>query len=126
MLQLQVDRLSHLLPEAADDVQSVLGSLRADITDVEDRLRVTSHRLHPLAVEDLGLPSALGALVHEHCQRGGEASLSVQGTIGSISVTASAAIYRIAQQALDNISKHAPDSLQNSCWRAVTMKYGSS
>jgi two-component system CheB/CheR fusion protein len=84
-----------------DEVRSQLSILANDV-------RRISHRLHPAILDDLGLPAALKALVEEFGEREG-----MPATYHGISVpediptNTAAALYRIAQEALRNVAKHA-------------------
>jgi two-component system CheB/CheR fusion protein len=67
-----------------------------------------SHRLHPAILQDLGLPAALKAMVQEFGQREKmPATYASEDLPESWSPQAATAIYRIAQEALRNVSKHA-------------------
>ena len=78
--------------------------LQALNTDV----RLLSHRLHPAILHDLGLAAALKDLVTEFGQRFEmPATYSSQDLPESWPEEASIALYRITQEALRNVSKHA-------------------
>jgi signal transduction histidine kinase len=65
--------------------------------------------LHPAILDDLGLPAALEALAEEFQQTGLEEVLfEAEQLPEKIRPTISAALYRIAQESLRNVSKHAP------------------
>jgi signal transduction histidine kinase len=90
--------------EAIGEIESQIRNLRAMITD-----------LRPLALDDLGLHAALRALIQRHRRdeltvigelnlpdpRDGEARLDAE---------LETAVYRLAQEALTNVAKHAPSS----------------
>lgn len=83
-----------------------LRALNAELVDLGVALRNVAHRLHPTIVDQLGLPRALEALAGEF-QRGGlEVRVSVPESAGIPPAVAHTA-YRIAQEALRNIVKHA-------------------
>jgi signal transduction histidine kinase len=91
-------------PEMARRIDGVAGEL-ADLGTV---LRTAAHQLHPSVVEKAGLPRALGALAEEFGRTAGlgvrlavpRADLAVPPAVG-------VAAYRIAQEALRNVVKHA-------------------
>jgi signal transduction histidine kinase len=73
-----------------------------------EEARQIARRLHPAILEDLGLPKALQNLCHEFRQREGIAvKLQVPKTIPDTPLDAVTCVYRIAQEALSNIAKHA-------------------
>jgi signal transduction histidine kinase len=94
----------HSSPEMAHRIAGVSGEL-ADLGTV---LRAAAHHLHPSVVEKAGLPRALGALAEEF---GRTASLEVRLAVPQADLTVPPAVgvaaYRIAQEALRNIVKHA-------------------
>jgi signal transduction histidine kinase len=82
--------------ESLDEVRAVVGMLRAD-GDVG--------RTGPLP----GV-AALPELVERFQSAGAEVALSVDGDIARLPATVGLAIYRILQEALTNVIKHAPGS----------------
>jgi len=52
----------------------------------------------------------LNALVDEFSRAGQQVSLSVRGDLGQLSLPAGLALYRIVQESLTNVAKHAPGS----------------
>jgi PAS domain S-box-containing protein len=82
-------------------VERLTGTLSNDI-------RRLSHQLHPAILDDLGLPAALEALAEEFQQTGLEEVLFEADQLpDKIPAPISAALYRIAQEALRNVTKHA-------------------
>jgi len=77
------------------------------IEGIEQRLRRLSHELRPTVLDDLGLAPALAFLGHGFAARTGTA-VSVSGsTRGRLDPLVETAVYRIVQEALANVSKHA-------------------
>jgi two-component system, NarL family, sensor kinase len=94
----------HGTPEMAHRIEGVSGEL-ADLGTV---LRTAAHHLHPSVVEKAGLPRALGALAEEFGRTAGlEVRLVLPPADLTVSPTVGVAAYRIAQEALRNIVKHA-------------------
>ena len=92
------------IPEGMLKLQAVREQLSTLNTDV----RTMSHRLHPAILEDLGLPVALKALVTEFGAREGmPANYSGHNLPDTLPMEASIALYRITQEALRNVAKHA-------------------
>ncbi len=87
--------------ERIESARSLVQSLNTDVRQI-------SHRLHPAILQDLGLPAALKAMVQEFGHRENmPATYTSEALPDSWSSEAATAIYRIAQEALRNVSKHA-------------------
>jgi two-component system CheB/CheR fusion protein len=87
--------------ERIESARSLVQSLNTDVRQI-------SHRLHPAILQDLGLPAALKAMVQEFGHRENmPATYTSEALPESWSSEAATAIYRIAQEALRNVSKHA-------------------
>jgi two-component system, chemotaxis family, CheB/CheR fusion protein len=85
-----------------------LQSARSQAQSLNTDVRQISHRLHPAILSDLGLSAALKAMVGEFGEREGMAvTYLTQELPESWSNETATAIYRIAQEALRNVAKHA-------------------
>jgi two-component system, chemotaxis family, CheB/CheR fusion protein len=105
ILDLRLKSLQIHEPERAD---AELDEFRFQLAQLADDVRRISHRLHPAILDDLGLPAALNALVQEFGEREGmPATYSGIGLPEVIPPNTAAALYRIAQEALRNVAKHA-------------------
>ncbi len=88
--------------------QEKLRAAREQLQSLNTDVRLISHRLHPAILHDLGLSAALRAMVKEFGEREGmPATYLGHGIPEDLSPRAATAIYRIAQEALRNVSKHA-------------------
>ncbi len=109
-------RLS-LLAQGLENTQSAgnaaerlagIDTLRAQLQSLNSDVRQISHRLHPSILTDLGLTAALRALVDEFGKRESMpvtfVGLNVPELAPQPAVTA---LYRITQEALRNVVKHA-------------------
>jgi signal transduction histidine kinase len=74
---------------------------------VEGQLRRLSHELRPTALDDLGLMPALEFLAEGVSMRTGIAATVEGSTEGSMPLLVETAVYRIAQEALTNVARHA-------------------
>ena len=96
----------------ADDAAQLLDATVLQIRDTIGEMRQICGELRPLALERLGLPAALGAL----CRRVGQSieTLRVMFSCGiedgEIPDHLKADIFRVVQEALNNIVKHAAAS----------------
>ena len=94
----------HGTPEMVHRIEGVAGEL-ADLGTV---LRTAAHHLHPSVVEKAGLPRALGALAEEFGHTTGLAvRVAVPPADIAVPPATGVAAYRIAQEALRNVVKHA-------------------
>lgn len=100
-------KLRGIASAVRDELKPLVASAQQDLTDLAAGLREVSHRLHPSVIADLGLAAALDSLVNDFHQQG----LSIEGSLEEVStpsVEVATALYRIAQEALQNVEKHAP------------------
>jgi signal transduction histidine kinase len=88
-----------------DDAQSITASALNTVRDL-------SHLLHPALLDDLGLPAALDWYLTGFGKRHAiAAELLHEGMDERLVPEVEAAIYRIVQEALTNVAKHAQASL---------------
>src|SRR5206468_1821791 len=75
--------------------------------EIEEQLRRLSHELRPTILDDLGLLPALEFLTKGVARRTG-LEIGLECSIhGRLAPQVETALYRITQEALNNISKHA-------------------
>lgn len=112
LLEIEADRLRQLLSQSTggDAVQGTLSSVVTRSREIAEGLRGVSHRLHPSALEDLGLQVALRLLVDEHRRCGEDISLVEQGELPPLPLLTKTALYRIVQESLRNARRHAPQA----------------
>lgn len=90
--------------EAYDAIDKGANALNGAIKEV----RRLSHDLRPGALDDLGLSAAIEALTNNFCERTGiEVSLETVAFKNVLLPEAKTALYRVAQEALNNIERHA-------------------
>ncbi|WP_446745701.1 CheR family methyltransferase [Silvibacterium acidisoli] len=88
----------------SEQVESARHELQAINTDVSQM----SHRLHPAILKDLGLSVALRSLVEEFESREGMPTTFNPGELPEdLPMNVVTAIYRISQEGLRNVAKHA-------------------
>lgn len=92
------------LPPASRDC---LEDVRRNLDDVEEELRRLAHELHPRILDDLGLVEAIRFLGDGVARRTGipvRVEVSLEGRCAPLVETA---LYRMVQEGLTNIMKHA-------------------
>ncbi|GGO77603.1 sensor histidine kinase [Nocardioides deserti] len=98
------DRVPPELTEVAEDLALVRESARAGLDDV----RRVARRLRPGVLEDLGLLSALAALANDFTALGrGHLTRTTSPGLPPLSPEAELVVYRVAQEALTNVARHA-------------------
>lgn len=105
LLQMQVEQSVVSSPDGeGEGISSIYSQIKALNADV----RTLSHKLHPAILNDLGLPAALKELV-DHFRAHEQMFATYIGTNvpEDIPLEAATVAYRIAQEALRNVSKHA-------------------
>ncbi len=92
------------------DIVDALASLQQDTYALAEEIRHLSHDLHPSQLQHTGLAAALGAFCAE-CERRHaitvvcDASPDVDGDVDDLATAL--CLYRITQEALQNVAKHA-------------------
>ena len=94
---------SKLPSDSAKELQAARGLL----DQIEQRLRTLSHELRPPILDDLGLVPALEFLADSVSKRWG-LPVTVQASVErDLPATVETTLYRIAQEALTNVARHA-------------------
>jgi signal transduction histidine kinase len=97
------DVAGRLPKDRADEIQAA----RDLLVQIEHRLRNLAHELRPPILDDLGLVPALEFLADMIGKRWG-LPVAVQASLDrGLSATVEATLYRITQEALTNVAKHA-------------------
>lgn len=97
----QLERESRPAPRA---LETALSGLKQSL----DEVRRISHRLRPAMLDELGLPAALELLTREAEDAGATpVHLSVEGEPAPLPEEVKTALFRVSQEALANVAKHA-------------------
>jgi two-component system sensor histidine kinase UhpB len=91
-----------LVPEATKLAEASMAIMKS--------LHITLRTLRPPEIDDLGLATSLSALAMEHERRAGgglQISLEITGDLQALPPTATSHVYRIVQEGLTNVAKHA-------------------
>jgi two-component system, NarL family, sensor histidine kinase UhpB len=102
---LQLSRIhARVSGELEEDVDEAQEAVRATLEDI----RRSAVELRPEALDDLGLSSALEALSNGFGQRSGlRVNRQIQTNLPPVAPETELVIYRIAQEALTNVARHA-------------------
>jgi PAS domain S-box-containing protein len=108
LLSIQLDQLKHSPPSSSDALTAHVESLAEQTGEIAADIHRLSYRLHPAKLEALGLGPALNSLCDETWTRFGlRVHFACYKAIPHIPLDAALGIYRIAQEALQNIVKHS-------------------
>ncbi len=105
-LGLALARLKHFKTEA--ELASVTQDMQGLLLEVQREFRSISFLAHPPQVEQLGLVEALRVLVEGFGDRAALATtFTVEGEVAELSADASHTFFRVVQEALSNVHRHA-------------------
>ena len=97
-----------LAPPPSEDMKETLRKLQSRVVQLSQDVRQIAHQLHPTILEDLGLSAALNELCDEFSAREGiEVAFEQEAMPKVLPVDLASCLYRVAQEALHNVSKHA-------------------
>jgi PAS domain S-box-containing protein len=91
-----------------EKMNTQLRKLQVRVQQLAQNVRQISHQLHPSILDDLGLVAALTELCEEFSAREGiEVACEVEDLPRVLPVDIASSLYRVSQEALHNILKHA-------------------
>jgi signal transduction histidine kinase len=94
--------------EASEPMQNNLSSIRQGIRMVVGELRQICSDLRPPTIDHHGLSAAIHSLAHEWSERSNiQVDLEVDPELGRLPETIELSVFRIVQEGLSNIRKHA-------------------
>ena len=99
--------LDETVRRSPQDAHAPLKRIRELLDQVEHRLRDLSHELRPAVLDDLGLYPAVEQLARGISQRDGLNVELESGPLGRLPIAVETALYRIVQEALNNVVRHA-------------------
>ena len=106
-LTLRLAKVKRQVPPDSDATATVIG-LQQQLIQIGTDIRHLSHELHPVLLQEAGLPAALSVYCEEFSNvRGLPVLCETDESVKELSPGAALCIYRIAQEALGNAGKHA-------------------
>ena len=102
--------LAEATRELPSDQANIFAKVKDLLNEIEDRLRTLSHELRPPMLEYLGLPPALEILAEGVSKRWGLPVTVNSSLTSEVPATVGITVYRITQEALTNVAKHAEAS----------------
>jgi signal transduction histidine kinase len=91
-------------------LEATLRELREQTGALLEEVRLLSHAIHPRVLDDLGLVAALEWLARqtrEHTALDVQVDAELSGDAAAMSDATAAALYRVAQESLRNVERHA-------------------
>ncbi len=110
MLSAALMNLNHAYegpPAGTADTRQLTGKALSLLNDGYDEMRSLSHRMMPRALLRAGLPLALEELLGRLNGPGLETSFEVSGFAGRLPEQTETILYRVVQEAVNNVIKHA-------------------
>lgn len=109
LLQIDIEKLWSKLPATVqNETKSELETALARVAAISKDLRGVSHHLHPQILDDLGLETAVRQLCEQFEDRHRiRTRFSIRNVPAHMPDSTSLALYRIVQECLANIAKHA-------------------
>ncbi len=108
MLTVEVETLEQHLRAFPEQFRARLRQLRKRVGGLSDDVRHLAYQFHPSILDDLGLPIALKRYVDDFTARTGLRGTFVHRNLGErLPQDISSCLYRVAQESLGNVSKHA-------------------
>jgi PAS domain S-box-containing protein len=111
LVEMNIARLRQTLPADQRHPRAELNRVEGALSTMSNDLRRLSHQLHPAILEDLGLGAALTRLVEDfQLNREQPVRFEARNIPKQIPAVVGIGLYRVVQEALRNIAKHARDA----------------
>ncbi len=108
VLSIRASNLKHLLPAGKAEARDQVMHLQANLSRLAASARHLSHQLHPAVLEHAGLAAALRSYCGEFTSLTGvHVTFSAAGAFDDMPPATALCIYRVTQEALQNVAKHA-------------------
>lgn len=111
MLSMDLRRMEKDSSNDSEPLRDGIRRVSEGLVAVSDEVRKMAYRFHPSILDDLGLLKAVRRLVDEFSERAGIPSSYVhKDPVGTLPPDVTICIYRVVQECLSNISRHAKAS----------------
>jgi signal transduction histidine kinase len=108
VLAIELGMFAQQAQAGGNPLSDELRKLQKQAIDLSDQIRRVSHRLHPSALEHLGIVVALKSHCAEFSRLEGiRAGITAQGDFGDLSLDRALCLYRVAQECLANAARHS-------------------
>jgi two-component system NarL family sensor kinase len=100
--------LENDLENCEDKPRETLAAIKGQLKELTQNVRKMSYSIHPAVLEDLGLRPALRSYIDRFIESEGlQVELVTTGFDGKLTGDEALAMYRVAQEALTNVVRHA-------------------
>jgi PAS domain S-box-containing protein len=107
-LKMTLGQIGRSIPARDDRIQKLLRSSEDLARNAVREVRFVSSLLHPPLLDEAGLPAALRTYARLFAERGGlPITVQIQDDFGRLDEEIELAIFRIAQESLTNVQRHA-------------------
>ena len=107
LLTFEIDTLERDLPRSRSATVARLRALREQVVTLSDDVHSLAYQFHPAILDDLGLTAALESLTDDFTRREGIEIDVTQSLREQIAPEVAYCFYRVAQEALRNVARHA-------------------
>jgi signal transduction histidine kinase len=106
-LALKLEAASNVVGRSPNEAQALLAEATGQVHASVAEIRRVAHGLRPPALDDLGLVEALRELARQLEHGGLRVEVDAPGSMPALPAAVEVAAYRIAQEALTNVVRHA-------------------
>ena len=107
-LSIAMGNLKRHIPPEQTEARGQSDRVHQKLVQLSEAVRRISHELHPAVLEYSGLAAALRAYCDEFgALTGVQVSLRINGSFDSVPSSTALCVYRVTQEALQNVAKHA-------------------
>ncbi len=111
LLAMDIEGIERRLSSSPDHLGRAVRAIQDRVVELSDVVRHLAYQLHPSILDDLGLPIALQRLVDEFTARSRiQGSFEHKNIPSVIPQEVAACLYRVAQESLSNVARHAAAS----------------
>jgi two-component system sensor histidine kinase UhpB len=107
-VSLSIGNMKRQIPKDCADARAHADVIHGKLVDLAEGVRRMSHELHPAVLQYSGLAPALRSYCEEFGALAGlKIELRIEGEFEGVSKDAALCLFRVAQEALRNVAKHA-------------------
>lgn len=107
----ELDQLTQQKPSPPERLGLAVRITQERLVELSEEVRTLAYQLHPSILDDLGLPVALQRLAQDFEARTDiRCHLDVRGGCAGLDQDAATCLYRVAQESLANVARHAKAS----------------
>jgi PAS domain S-box-containing protein len=104
---LEMEKIVGEMPNGDGGLRSRTAAQKELLVELADEVSSVAHRLHPAVLERVGLSEAMERICREFQAKGLHVEFSQRNVSRTISASSALCVYRVAQEALRNVLRHA-------------------